>query len=222
MTKSRQKPSLAVRLRLLWAGVGCALYAVAAASIHGNAAQARDLLESLNFPVDQAVGYSEQQFNPMLSRPIDSHGQLWLEADGTMVMQVESPRAEQRRLNGDRLSLARGASHLNGRDRNSAEVRQIRLKPKRSTHMILLAASALLRGDIDWLSQHFELSFSGSLIDNDQSQSWEVLLVPTSEGLREQLPWISLHGRAQQLLKLRADRGAKGWQQLEFEVRGVQ
>ncbi len=176
---------------------------------------ARAVLRGLQFPVQQPVGFSEQQFNPMLKQPIVSHGQVWLEPDGTMVMQVQSPTVEQRRLLGDRLSLSRPErTDENGR-RNAGIDRHLKLNPKRPTHMVLLAASALLGGEHGWLQQQFEFSLNDAAAKN-AAEAWELLLVPIDVSLREQLPWIRLVGNAGQLRSLCADRGRKGWQQLEF------
>ncbi|MGI9326424.1 MAG: LolA-related protein [Pseudomonadales bacterium] len=177
---------------------------------------ARVVLRGLQFPVEQPVAFSEQQFNPMLKKPIVSRGQVWLEADGTMVMQLQSPTVEQRRLLGDRLSLIRAAgTDQNGRPDAGIE-RHLKLNPKRSTHVVLLAANAVLSGEHGWLQQQFALSLNKPEPTANATQAWELLLVPIDAELRHQLSWIQLMGNASELRSLRADRGRKGWQQLEF------
>lgn len=179
------------------------------------------VLGALRFPSGEPRGFAEQQFNPMLKAPVASRGRVWVEPDQTMVMELTRPRAEQRRLLGTELTLSRPRLQP-GAAAQPADFTKIHhrltLKASKPAHLVLLAAGALLRGERDWIADHFSLSSAARHADQSGTTStpWEVLLVPLEAGVREQLPWIRLTGQRDQLTGLRADRGANGWQQLDF------
>lgn len=210
----------------LWAWLAAA-HAAPPTATEGAAA---NRLKALVFPVGEPVSFHEQQFNPLVREPISSHGQVQLEADGTMVMTLREPRVEQRRLKDRQLTLlrpARGARAGVQAPAFSQVQRRLQLRPERATHLILLAAAALLHGEHDWLQQRFSLSVA-ALTDRTEgaeravatTPTWELLLVPIEPSVRAQLSWIRLTGSDTQLQSLRADRGPKGWQQLDFFADG--
>lgn len=173
--------------------------------------QALQILEQLQFPTEQKRQFTEQQFNPMLKTPIESRGTVWITADQTMVMELSQPRPEQRRLRGVELSLSRPRmDSTEGSPDFSGVNHRLTLKPNKPSHLILLAAGALLQGNQQWVIDHFNLSYA------PRDAGWEILMVPNTPKLQEKLPWIRLTGIEETLSGLRADRGSDGWQELAF------
>lgn len=197
------------------AGLLAAASAFAAAS--PSATEGRALLEALEFPRDAPVGYSETQRSPMLKRAIESRGRVWLTADGILVMQMESPRLEQRRIEGEVLSIARSRRRPSaGEPFDLASLdfkRTLALKAERPAHLLLLAASALLHGNLDWLATQFEIAAVEAVAPSEQRQ---VRLTPKTAELAAALPAITLTVRGAALLEMDADRGRRGQQTLRF------
>lgn len=193
---------------LLWSAT-----ALASDTSHQRALQ---VLEQLQFSAGTVRGFSEQQFNPMLKQPVESSGRVWIDADQTMVMELVQPRPEQRRLQGDALALSRPRSKAGQAPDFSRIHHRLTLSPDKAAHLILLAAGALLQGNTQWVQEHFSLSRGDSQTNLDASASWEVLLVPRKDELRSELSWIRLSGNGSDLTGMRADRGSRGWQQLNF------
>lgn len=182
-----------------------------AAETHEFSTPALQILHQLQFPTEQKRQFIEQQFNPMLKTPIESRGTVWITIDQTMVMELSQPRPEQRRLRGAELSLSRPRVDSTDSSPDFSRVNhRLTLKSNKPSHLILLAAGALLQGDHQWVTDHFNLSFAPREAD------WEILMVPSAPALRQKLPWIRLTGTGDTLTGLRADRGADGWQELLF------
>lgn len=188
----------------------------AAIATTSSAELALQVLQQLRFPTETPRGFTEQQFNPMLKVPLTTSGQVWIDADQTMIMELSQPRPEQRRLRGTELALSRPR----GKARQVPDFTRIHhrltLRSDKAAHLILLAAGALLQGNTQWVNEHFSLSHGNSGTNPDAPTNWEVLLVPRATALRTELSWIRLSGNGPDLTGMRADRGTRGWQELNF------
>lgn len=210
------------RITLAWLrrGLGLAALLATASALAAEptaAAAGRTLLEALDFPRESPVGYSEIQRSPMLKRAIESRGRVWLTADGALVMQMESPRLEERRIEGEVLSIARSRSRSQAGQRSdlsSLELkRTVALKADRPAHLLLLAASALLHGNLDWLAAQFHIT---ALTAEAAAEQHQVRLTPKAAALAAALPAITLTVRGAELREMDADRGRRGQQTLRF------
>ncbi len=144
-------------------------------------------LDSLHFPVGEEVRYSETTTNAMLARPVVQQGMLRIDTDGSLIMEVQEPFRELRRLTANRLYLER---ERNGKARQ----RQARLREDKPAHLALIATVALLTGNLERLRQHFAIS---EAVADD---GWRVTLTPRAEPVRGKLTRIELAGDGPKLL----------------------
>ena len=171
------------------------------------AATANEILQGLSFPLEKQVVFLQRHLNPMLSRATEQRGTLWLEADGGLVMQVTEPRWQERRLVDGYASMSRQVDNKRAPGKRTA-TRRVKLDESRPSHLMLLTMVALLQGDLEMLSQHFELSSITAV------EGWTVFLIPRSAEVRAEMPRLLLYGHANRLLRFRSERGEYGW----FEI----
>ena len=174
---------------------------------------ARALLEALNFPRGKRVPYTESQMNPMLKQPVSQSGHVEITADGALVMQVTSPRPELRRLEQGQLSLQRPSKSALRRNPTqalaNARARTLTLNPEHGGHLVLLAITQVLSGDIEALSRNFSLQ-------STPGEPWHVVLTPKSEKVQKRLQRLELIGNKNQLLSLYTQRTTDAWQKITF------
>ncbi len=188
-----------------------------ATAVSDEAALAR--LAALEFPRGESIAYIERHSNRLLREPFEQRGWMWIEPDGALVMRVVEPRLEERRLARGELTLRR-PSHHEGDDPElaiaSSKPRRTRLNPARGAHAELLAISNVLLGQVGALRRRFTVASVAETHAAGSADSWEVTLAPRDARLGRELVSIHLYGSRQRLTALRADRGAKGWQHLQF------
>ncbi len=172
------------------------LLAIAAGSATGS-----DVLSKLTFPIGEHVAYVERQANTMLKAPTAQEGTLWIEPNGDMVMSVEQPFTEIRRLNGTHVSVERFKD-------DRSRTRRAKLRANKPSHLVLLAITALLSGNTPWLFRHFEAR------EEISTMGWTVDLIPLDAGVRKKLEYIRLSGLETQLHRLHAHRGEGRWTEL--------
>ncbi len=173
---------------------------------------------ALEFPVAERVQFVELQMNRLLRKPAEQRGTVWIEADGALVMRIEEPLVEERRLHRGQLSLRRLARGNVSTDLDAAleeaPPRTTTLDVRRSTHLALAALADLLRGDVESLSERFDIGavLSGG---NDQDD-WTIELVPTNARLRRALGRVHLHAKGIHLVGFDVEHNSKKWRRMRF------
>ncbi len=187
----------------------------AAVATEGQALEAKMLLENLAFPQGKRVPYSETQLNPMLKEPVRQTGHVEITQDGAFVMQVATPRPELRRLDKGKLSLKRPSRSALKRNPNQAlakaRARTLSLNPEHGGHLVLLAITQVLSGDIDALNQHF-------VLQGTPGDPWRVVLTPKNAKVKKRLQRLELLGTGDQLVSLYTQRTNDAWQKLIFSA----
>ncbi|MEM1434016.1 MAG: LolA-related protein [Pseudomonadota bacterium] len=172
-------------------------------------------LAALEFAVGERLPFEETTVSRILKRPVTATGELWLAADGTLIMAIEAPRFERRALEQRFVTLTRLRS---GADRNPDDpadliVRRLPIQADRPAQVLLRSIAQLLDGNIDALQDSFELlAPQEPAPPGDTGASWELRLEPRAERLRRRLPMVVLKGTGDRLLAVRADRGTQGSQ----------
>ena len=166
----------------------------------------------IRFAVDQRIAFTERRHSPLLRRPIVQHGLVWTDSMGDVVMQIQTPRLEERRIEKDRLVLRRSNRRDSGSPDEalkSATPRYRKLDPSRPMHLALWAAAQVIAGDTAALQSHFAVvpRPDESLGAEAPSSGWGVELIPRDGKARSVLPAIRLYGRATQLQYVVIDRG---------------
>lgn len=184
--------------------------------------QAVAILENLEFPAGEPVAYEETQMNPMLKQPVSQQGFVEITTNGAFVMQVTTPRPEQRRLENGKLSLTRPSKTALRRNPSTAlanaRTRTLTLNPKHGGHLVLLAITQLLSGDITALMQNFQLQSShGKTCQFVEScEAWRIVLTPKNAKVKKRLLSIELNGVNDRLHSLYTQRSSEAWQRLTF------
>lgn len=179
------------------------------------ATNAKTLLQNLAFPQGKRVPYAETQMNPMLKEPVSQAGHVEITEDGAFIMQVATPRPELRRLENGKLSLKRPSRSALKRNPSQAltkaRARTLTLNPEHGGHLVLLAITQVLSGDIDTLSQNFSLQ-------STPGEPWRVVLTPKNAKVKKRLQRLELLGSEDQLLSLYTQRTNDAWQKLTFNT----
>ena len=175
-------------------------------------------IAALEFPVERQVSFVALQMNRLLRQPAEQRGVVWIAADGALIMRVEEPVIEERRLHQGELSLRR-LPRRNVADVNAALARArrrtMKLDPGRSAHVPIAALADVLRGDVAALRRRFSLVDVST--DGKHADDWVIELVPTDAKLRKALGRVLLRGRGVHLAVLEVGHGRKKWRKMRFQ-----
>jgi hypothetical protein len=138
------------------------------------------LLRHLARPAPAATAFVEVHFSPLLSRPLIVSGQLEYNGPDALARTVEKPYSEHTVIQGDEVSVTRGA----GKPRKFSLQRAPELK------ILLSSFSALLGGNRQQLEQSFSLTVSG-----DEAH-WSMALVPRDSRVTQRVARITVNGAA--------------------------
>jgi Outer membrane lipoprotein carrier protein LolA-like len=131
------------------------------------------------------VEFIEQQFLSVLSRPIESSGELRYDAPDRLEKRTLKPRAETLVLTGEVLTVERA-----GRRR----VMDLHAYPQVLPFIESLRAT--LAGDRKALERLFRLDFAGSV------SRWTLTLVPLESKVQQSVSQVRIEGARDQLLKV--------------------
>lgn len=174
-------------------------------------------IAALEFPVERRVAFVALQMNRLLREPTEQRGAVWIGADGALVMRIEEPVVEERRLHQDQLSLRR-LPRRNVADVDAAlaqaKARSMKLDTGRSSHMAVATLADVLRGDVSSLQRRF--SIVSIPTDGSHPDDWATELVATDARLSKALGPILLLGRGVHLTALEVGHGRKRWRKMRF------
>jgi len=175
-------------------------------------------LAKLSFPTETRTPFRETRSSKLLRNPAQQTGELWIAANGDFVMQILTPRQEERRLSEQRLSLTRSRTDKNGKLRSKQ--RRIKLDRTKGSHQLLLSIVDVLEGNITKLQQRFDIS-AEAVTDTTNQQAWSIALTPKNSELRNDMQQLLLQGEDDKLRSLRTTRSNNGWQQIDLLARPV-
>jgi len=179
-------------------------YAAPAHCTEPVAPDAGEILAALSFPVDVEVAFTQSQMNPLLRRVNRQQGVMSKTADRGLVMTVNTPRPEERRLHDGFATLTRIKGHDRLSERENV-TRRKKLDPASPADLALLSLHALMYGDIAILQRHFEFSAAHIAADG-----WELELVPRADQMQRKLSRLRLAGVGSHLTQFRSERDGAG------------
>ena len=131
------------------------------------------------------VEFIEQQFLSVLSRPIESSGELRYDAPDRLEKRTLKPRAETLVLKGEMLTVERA---------HGRRVMDLHAYPQVLPFVESLRAT--LAGDRKALERLFRLNFTGSV------SRWTLTLVPLESKVKQSVSQVRIEGAQDQLLKV--------------------
>ena len=131
------------------------------------------------------VEFIEQQFLAVLSRPIESSGELRYDAPDRLEKRTLKPRAETLVLTGDVLTVERARRR---------RVMDLHAYPQMQPFVESIRAT--LAGDRGALERLFRLEFAGSV------SRWTLTLVPLESKVKQSVSQVRIDGAQDQLLKV--------------------
>ncbi len=131
------------------------------------------------------VEFIEQQFLSVLSRPIESSGELRYDAPDRLEKRTLKPRAETLVLQGEMLTVERA---------HGRRVMDLHAYPQVLPFVESLRAT--LAGDRKALERLFRLDFTGSV------SRWTLTLVPLESKVKQSVSQVRIDGAQDQLLKV--------------------
>lgn len=165
-------------------------------ALPGCDAQAR--LAQIELPSDVEVGFVQTHKNPMLRAAVQQRGVLVRESGGDLLMRIETPRWEERRLSATAVALTRKENNRRGGGTHTA-TRSMRLDPGQPQHLALLAMYAAVDGDVQMLREHFLLSCA------EIPAGWQITLQARATAPAASMPRLLLHGVGQHLSGYRSE-----------------
>jgi len=132
-----------------------------------------------------AASFVEQHFMHLLSRPVESLGELRFDAPDRLEKRTLEPRPEDWRVEGDTLQVTR---HGRTRSASLADFPQIR--------PLIDSLRATLGGDRAALERVFTVHFVGDL------EHWSLVLVPRAEAAAGPVAQVQIDGARNRLLEV--------------------
>jgi len=159
-------------------------------------------LSQLEFPKDTPVAFSEARKTRLQRQAKIQTGKLWLAEGDVLVMSIQEPRSELRKITATELSLERGG-----------KTRSIPLDPARGAHQLPLIMVDILNGNTKRLQSNFRVvpandTATSNSTEPKQAQTarWSWRLVPCASELEKQLTALTLSGEGHRLLAMRTER----------------
>jgi hypothetical protein len=131
------------------------------------------------------VEFVEQHFLHVLSRPVESSGELRYDAPDRLEKRTLKPHAESLTLSGGTLTVERG---------HSRRVMDLHAYPQ--VLPFVESIRATLAGDRSALEKLFHLEFSGNVA------RWTLTLVPLESKVKNSVAQVRIDGMRDQLLKV--------------------
>jgi hypothetical protein len=131
------------------------------------------------------VEFIEQHFIAMLSRPVESSGEMRYERPDHLEKRTLQPRPDAMLLDGGVVTVDRGKTH-----------RTFDLRTHPQVQPFIESIRATLAGDKASLEKLFMLSFDGSV------NRWSMLLTPRDAAVKRSVKQVRIDGAKDQLLKV--------------------
>lgn len=164
-----------------WTVGGTALRAAPAADSH----ELDQVMAMLAMRQHGRVEFIEQHFLSVLSRPIESSGELRYDAPDRLEKRTLKPHAETLVLQGEELTVDRAGHH---------RVMDMHAYPQMLPFVESIRAT--LAGDLKTLEQLFRLDFTGNV------SRWTLTLVPLESKVKQSVSQVRIEGAQDQLLKV--------------------
>lgn len=160
---------------------GLALATLVASFAHG--ADLDEVMQLLAQRRHGEASFVEQHFMRLLSRPVESLGELSFDAPDRLEKRTLEPRPEDLTVEGDTLTMTR-----HGRTRVISLASYPQIRP------MIESLRATLAGDRAALERLFEVGFSGD------PQRWSLLLVPREERIGARVAEVRIDGSRDRVL----------------------
>ena len=131
------------------------------------------------------ASFVEQHFIALLSRPVESYGEMIYDAPDRLEKRTLEPRKEILLLQGDSLTIRRGG-----------RVRVLDVKAYPQIQPLVEGMRATLAGDLDALAQLYEIDFDGDLA------RWTLTLMPRREDVAKMVARVRIEGFGDRLSRV--------------------
>jgi Outer membrane lipoprotein carrier protein LolA-like len=172
-------------LALIILGICCAIGATPVRAASADLHDLDQVMGMLAMRQHGRVEFIEQQFLSVLSRPIESSGELRYDAPDRLEKRTLKPRAETLVLTGEELTVERA---------HSRRVMDLHAYPQ--VLPFVESIRATLAGDRKALERLFRLDFAGSV------SRWTLTLVPLESKVKQSVSQVRIDGAGDQLLKV--------------------
>ncbi len=172
-------------LAMIALGLCCAAAATAPRAAPADSHDLDQVMAMLAMRRHDRAEFIEQQFLSVLSRPLESSGELRYDAPDRLEKRTLKPRAETLALNGEELTVERA---------HSRRVMDLQAYPQVLPFVESLRAT--LAGDRQALERVFRLDFAGSV------SRWTLTLIPLESKLKQFVSQVRIDGAQDQLLKV--------------------
>jgi hypothetical protein len=172
-------------LTLIVLGICCAIGATPVRAAPADLHDLDRVMGMLAMRQHGRVEFIEQQFLSVLSRPIESSGELRYDAPDRLEKRTLKPHAETLVLTGEELTVERA---------HSRRVMDLHAYPQ--VLPFVESIRATLAGDRKALERLFRLDFAGSV------SRWTLTLVPLESKVRQSVSQVRIEGAGDQLLKV--------------------
>jgi len=173
-----------------WAACALALGALAAEASFG----VEQLMGSLARQAESAVRFAETRRSDVLREPLVSTGELRYRRPAHLERRVATPVVERYVIDGDRVTVERGA-----------DARTLRLDAIPVLRVFIESIRATLAGDLEALRRHYAVTLSGTRED------WVLVLLPADPEVAELVTSVRIAGagdriRGMEVLERSGDR----------------
>jgi hypothetical protein len=172
-------------LSLMILCIGCVIGNTAARAAPADLRDLDQIMGMLAMRQHGRVEFIEQQFLAVLSRPIESSGELRYDAPDRLEKRTLKPHVETLLLSGEVLTVERA---------HSRRVMDLHAYPQ--VLPFVESIRATLAGDRKALERLFRLDFTGSV------SRWTLTLVPLESKVKQSVSQVRIEGAQDQLLKV--------------------
>jgi len=131
------------------------------------------------------VEFVEQHFLALLSRPVESSGELIYDAPDRLEKRTLEPKQESLLLAGDELTIRRGR-----------HVHVLDVKAYPQIEPVVASMRATLAGDLEALARVFRVEFGGDL------ERWTLILVPRESDVAKAVSQVRIDGVRDRLFRV--------------------
>jgi hypothetical protein len=170
----------------------------------GDAMDAAAIFRDLYTPRDVPVAFIERRSNALLSEPLVLTGSVVLSADGELSKIITGPLRESVVITPDRIRLER-----------DGHAREIPIGRQKGAREFYLGLRALLDGDLDTVTELFEITATRSGDDG-----WRIELVPQKQRMKKFVERMIVSGEGSAVMRIHTIQSVDSWQEMIFDSVG--
>ncbi len=180
------------------------VFAMAGAAA-GDVDTAAEIFQSLHTPRDVPVAFVERRSNALLTEPMELTGLVVFSAEGVLSKIITDPVRERVMISPDRIRLER-----------DGRARELPISRQKGAREFYLGLRALLDGDLDTVTELFEITATRS----DAKHDWRIELVPRKQRMKNFVERMVVSGAGSKVTRIRTVQSADEWQEMILDSIG--